>query len=267
MSTRNTVKTKNIESTFRNAATPTARLAAWQSKPAPRRLAEIREYLGKTYHAGETIAQARRALLAAQGPELSSPEAEKHLLWVSEGSPEVLDAFAGRDFLTHRGWYTDEHESETLETYAIRLARFPRLLFYAVLDSCNGDFRVNLQNWEDIDFSPSGYRSADCPETAIQDAARSLVSSNDSSTEREAEEAREFYRKDQAEQDIETNRGELKSLRREIRNLVHELKALCPSPLAGEYPAASKAIRRALSGLLTDRCKLMEENETLAASI
>jgi hypothetical protein len=261
------MKTKNIEAAFRNAATPAACLAAWQAKPSPCRLAEIRARIAAPYGGNPTFAEARRALIDGQGPELSSPEAKNPLLWVSERSPEVLATYAGRDFLNHRGWYTEDDglSGETLETYAVQLARFPRLMFYAVVDSMNGDLRVMLEDWEEIDYSDacSDYQAGDC----IAEAARQVVRSNDSSTEREAEESREYYRKDQAERDIAENRETLAALRSEIRDLCRELKALCPSPLAGTYPAAAKAIRRALGDLLADRRRLMGENETLAASI
>jgi hypothetical protein len=159
----------------------------------------------------------------------------------------------------------DGMDGETYETYAVQLARFPGLMFYAVKDSCNGDLRVMLEDWEEIDYSDAGcdYHAS----MARSEAARSVVRSNDSSTEREAEEAREYYRKDQAERDIEENRETLAGLRGEIRELCRELKALCPSPLAGTYPAAAKAVRGALADLLADRRRLMDENETLAASI
>jgi hypothetical protein len=266
------MKTKNIEAAFRNAATPAALLAAWQpprwgQRPIAGKLAQIRERMAAPYGGKPSLAEARRALIDGQDPELSSPEAESPILWVSEGSPEVLATYAGRDFLNHRGWYTmeDGMDGETYETYAVQLARFPCLMFYAVKDSCNDDLRVMLEDWEEIDYSDaeSDYQAGDC----IAEAARSVVRSNDSSTEREAEESREYYRKDQVERDIEENRETLAGLRGEIRELCRELKALCPSPLAGTYPAAAKAIRRALADLLADRRRLMDENETLAASI
>lgn len=256
------MNTKNIVSAFRNASSPAAKLAAWQNRPMFRRRESLASYYVKT----ASLTERRKARLSSQGPELSSPEAEHPLLWCKESSPEILDAFAGRDHgLDHRGCYTDNYEEETLETYAIRLARFPHLLFYGVRDSMNGDFRVHLDEWEEIDFSEceSEYHVDD----AIGDAARQLVRSNDSTTEIEAEESREFYRKDQVERDMEENRETLKGLRSEIRALAHELKTLCPSSLAIDYPAAGKALRDSLRGLLADRRELMETNSKLAASL
>lgn len=261
------MQTKHIETALRAATSPAAKLAAWQAKPAPRRLSEIRAHREKSYYAGETLAQSRAACIASQGPELSSPENPEPILWVSDRSPEVLDAFPGRDFLDHCGWYTmeDGMDGETFETYAVQLARFPGIMFYALKDSCNDDLRVMLADWEEIDFSDaeSEYQAGDC----ITEAARSVVRSNDSSTEREAEDAREFYRKDQAERDIAENRETLAGLRSEIRDLCRELKTLCPSPMAGEYPAAGKALRRALAGLLSDRRELMDRNSELSAAL
>lgn len=259
------MKTNHIVSALRNSATPAARLAAWQSRPAVFRLRQLREYLAKPYHAGETLANARKSLMSGQGPELSSPEADHPLLWVREDSREVMDAFPGRDFLNHRGWFTDEFEDETLETYAVRLAAFPRLLFYAVKDSCNGDLRVSLEEWEEIDFSEceSDYHVADC----IRDTAKEIVRSNESTTQSKAEDEREYQRKFQIENDIAENKETLKALRGKVRALAHELKALCPSPLVSQYPAAAEALRASLSDLLSERRQLFRTNAKLAAEI
>ena len=260
------MKTIHIESTLRNATSPAVRLAAWQARQAPWRLRELREEMAKPYREGETLATLRASLIHSQGPELSAPEAETPLLWLSEESDmEIRDCFPGREFLDHRGWFTDEFQEETLETYAVRLARFPQLMFYGVKDSCNGNIRVTLLEWEEIDFSDcqSDYDAG----TAVKDAAKEIVRCNDSSTEREAEESREYYRKDRIEYDIAENREMLKSLRGEIRALAHELKSLCPSPMAGEFPAAAKALRDGLRSLLRDRARIMGENEKLAAEL
>lgn len=256
------MKTTNIIATLRNAATPAARLAAWQNKHISNRRRSMADYYDET----STLAERRRALIASTGPELSSPDAENPLLWADENSPEILDSYAGRDCgLDHRGWYTDDFQDETLETYAVRLTRFPHLLFYAVLDSCDEGLRVHLDEWEEIDFSECGsdYGMSE----AIKDSARQVVRSNDSTTEREAEESREYYRKDQVERDIAENKETLASLRHEIRALAHELKTLCPSSLAIDYPAAANALRDSLKSLLKDRRELTATNANLAASL
>ncbi len=259
------MKTNHIVNALRNTETPAAKLAAWQSRPAVFRLRQLREYLAKPYHAGESLACARQSLLAGQGPELSSPEAESPLLWTREDSREVLEAFPGREFLDHRGWFTDEFQDETLETYAVRLAAFPHLMFYAVKDSCNGDLKVSLEDWEEIDFSEceSDYHVDDC----IRDTAKEIVRSNESTTQNDAEESVEYARKDRIECDIAENKETLKTLRGKVRALAHELKALCPSPLVSQYPAAAMALRESLSDLLAERRQLFRSNAKLAASL
>lgn len=256
------MKTSQIVQALRNSATPAARLAAWQNKPLWNR----RKMLAEHYNKSATLAERRKAIIDAQGPELSSPEAESPLLWLSGTSdPQIADWTAGRDFLDHRGWYSDEFHDETLETYAITLKAFPRLVFYAVLDSCSDGLRVHLDECEEVDFS--GCESEGNAEDARRDCARSVIRSNDRTTEREAEESREYYRKDRAEQDIAENKETLTGLRHEIRALCHELKTLCPSSLAVDFPAAGKALRSALAALLAKRRQLMETNEKLAASL
>jgi len=255
------MKTKYILAAFRNACTPAARLAAWQNKHLRNRRQSLTDY----YEKDASLAERRTARISSSGPELSAPEPENPLLWTHADMAEVLEAFPGKTFLSHRGWYSDNFENETLETYAVRLTRFPRLMFYAVLDSCNGDFRIALDEWEEIDFSEceSEYDAME----AIRDAAKSVIRANDSTTENEAEESREFYRKEEVKFDIAENKETLKTLRSEIRELAHELKALCPSSLTLEYPAAGKALRDGLKALLRDRRELMATNAELSASL
>lgn len=240
------MKSNHTIRALRNSTAPAAKLAAWQSLHVSSRLRRIRERRAKAYHAGESLADARRALVNQQGPELSAPENPEAYLW----DPTTLDEYAGRQFLKHRGWYSGNFESDTLETYAVRLPEFPRLMFYAVKDSCAGSLRVHLEDWEEIEGED------------VEAAARSIVRGYDSATERQAEESREYYEAEDRRCRIEENRQALKTLRGEIRSLAHELKKLCP--MAGEYPAAAAAARSTLKRLLAERVGLMEENTKLA---
>ena len=254
------MKTENIVAAFRHASAPASRLAAWQSRHPARRLRELRERM-----APATLADDRREAIAAEGPELSSPEAERPLLWSAVDGDEIREAYAGRIALDHHGWFSDNFEDETLETYAVRLERFPHLLFYAVRDSMNGDLRIALDEWEEIDFSDceSDYHVAD----AIRDAAKSLIRSYDSTTEDDAEESREYYRKDAAENEIAENRETLATLRRSIVALAREVRELCASPTAQRYPAAAQALRERLAEMLRERSDLISENLKLQASL
>ena len=252
------MKTENIVAAFRHAFAPASRLAAWQSRHPARRLRELRERMARKYSPPTTLADARREAIAAEGPELSSPEADRPLLWSAVDGDEIREAYAGRIALDHRGWYSDQWEDETLETYAVRLERFPRLLFYAVRDTMNGDLRVALDEWVEIDFSDVD---------AIRDAPRSLIRSYDSTTAREAEESREYYRKDAAENEIAENRETLATLRQSIVALAREVRELCASPTAQRYPAAAAALRERLAGMLRERADLISENQKLQATL
>lgn len=254
------MNTSHVVSALRNAASPRARLAAWQSRPLFRRI--------KTLESSAPCERLslRASIIQSTGPELSAPEAEKPLLWLSgDSDPEILESWAGRDFLDHRGWFTDEFQEGTLETYAVRLKRFPRLIFYAVRSSDSGDLKVYLDEWEEIDFSDcqSDYDSSD----AVKDCAKEVIRGNESTTQRQAEEEVEYQRKWQIEADIEENKETLKTLRHSIRSLAHELKTLCPSPMAADFPAAASALRASLKSLLRDRSRIMEKNQELAASL
>jgi hypothetical protein len=267
--------TTNIVRALRNSTTPAASLAAWQNNGVRRNLATLRKHAAPGYPCrpcnfpeNPSASDWRKALVNDPAfkrgtPEMSSPEADAPLLWLSgESDPEVLDCWAGRKFLDHRGWYTmDDMSQETIETYAVRLRRFPKLIFYATHDSMSDGFCLHLQDWEEIDFSDceSDYDAQE----AITETARSVIRGNDSTTERNAEDQREFYEQDQREQEIERNREELAGVRESARRLIRELRELCPT-LGGKYPAAAEAVQGALKGLLRERRELIARNEKLA---
>lgn len=236
------METKHIIAAYRNAASPAAQLSARLNRPLA----------------------VRRAKQYAAPIELSAADCENQWLWLDDKSPEILETFAGRIALDHCGWYQDIFYG-TLETYAVRLARFPRLIFYAVRASYGEDLRVDLAAWDEIDFA--GRECERHAADAIEDAGRDLIRSNDRKTEREAEDNREFDRAENVRNQIGENAEELKTLRREIRDLCGELKNLCPSGLATLYPSTAKAVRKSLESLLQIRRELMAENAGLSASI
>jgi hypothetical protein len=255
--------TTTIVRALRNSTTPAACLAAWQNNGTRRNLATLRKEQSKTYNAGKTIPELRaQRLKYTARPEMSSPEADAPLLWLAgESDREIKNCWAGREFLDHGGWYTmDDSFGETIETYAVQLHRFPKLIFYATKED-NDNFCLHLQEWEEIDFSDcqSEYDAG----SATEDAARSLIRSYDSTTENNAEEHREFYEQDQREQEIVQNKEELKTVRESARRLIAELRELCPA-LGEKYPAAQEAVQRTLRGLLRERRDLIARNEKLA---
>ena len=285
------MKTKHIVSALRAAATPAARLAAWQAIPIRKRLEAIRTRLapgGCTYACNvpmpadpkdAKLADWRRALIHDPAfyltpiPYVYSSEATRGietLVLDSFDSREVRRAWDCKDrecrtWLDHNGWFTDEFQSETIRAAVVELVRFPGVLFAATVESCGGMISVDLTTWETVDFSDcaSDYDA----EESRRETARSVMRSADSIAERLAESEREYQRKWRIENDISENRETLKTLRGEIRALAWELKRLCPSPLAGEYPAATSAVRGKLSDMLRERAELFAENQKLATEL
>jgi hypothetical protein len=256
------MKPETILRALRNSNSPAARLAAWQNDGVTRNLRTLRHLMVS----GKTLRNVRKEMILSDTFELSSPDAETPTLWLGNTSPAILDSWQGSQFLDHSGWFTDDEiQDETIQAYAVRLKMFPGIIFEAVVNSMNGDFQVDLSSFEEIDYSDSddGYAATAC-ET---DCARSVIQSADSTAESLAEDEREYQRKWRIENDISENKETLKTLRTEIRQLVRELKALCPSALATTYPAAANAVTGSLKRLLADRRKLMATNATLAGNL
>lgn len=250
------MKTQHIINALRNAATPAARLAAWQNHGTRRNLARIRTEQAKTWNAGQTPAAIRARLLGYQEPELSAPTCPRPLLWTGENSPEVSDFWEGRKFLKHCGWYTadDTLADWTLETCAVRLERFPHAVFYATRDNSGEGICVYLDEWEAIDYDHAGseYDAHD----ARTDTAYAMVHRYDNTTALSAEESREAFEADQREQAREQAREERATLRGEIRDLIADIRALCPA--LTDTPAAMSALRGQLERMMRERAELME---------
>ncbi len=281
------MKTQSIVSALRNATSPSARLAAWQSLPVSKRLAAIRDRLtGKhctsscTIHGEPTAAKWRNAFIhdpafyLAPVPCVYQSEDGRtvSLSLESFNSPLVADFWSPQSDRTmeraigHTGWFTDDDfQEETICPVAVELKRFPGIIFEGTIESMGGMISVDLTSWDEVDFS-----DCHCEDDAVSarfDTAKAAIQSADSTAQRMAEEEREYQRKWRAENDIAENRETLAGLRQEIRALCHELKQLCPSPLASEFPAAGKAVRDSLKSLLRDRRELMATNAELSASL
>lgn len=272
------MKTTDPARYFRNTLSPAARLARWQRLPLADRLAALRKHEAPGYPcrpcnspATMTRADWRRALIhdpaftLAPGPELSSPDAAKPVLWIDnpDRSPLIRNQWQGREFLNHRGWYTDEHEDETLEACAVELDASPGLIFEAVLDSCSGSLRVMLDEFQTVDFSEcENYRDAD---QARADAARDAIRSADSTAEREAEEERDYQREETRKMQAEEARADLAANRATVRALISELREICAGPAPAIYPAATQAVRDRLADLLRDRRDTLDNLRNLTA--
>lgn len=270
------MKTAEILRHFRNRTTHAARLARWQRLPLAARLAAIREHERPGYPcrpcnspATMTRADWRKALIDdpafshAKGPELSSPESESPYLWTHEDGPEILQAWPGRDFLSHCGWHTDDEGRDTLEAYAVQLEAFPGLIFEAIRESVSGGLRVNLNDWQAIDYSDAG--SEYDADAAREEAARDAIRSADSTAEHDAEEEREFQAEEDRKRQAEEAREELATNRAQVRAIIADLRRLCPSDLPTTYPAAAQAVRDRLADLLRDRRDTLDNLRNLTA--
>jgi len=249
------MKTDDIARALRNRTSHAATLARWQRlRPA----AQLHTLRSLPSYAGETLSERRayRLRVYHSGPELSAPDVETPILWTNEDSPEILHAYPGRDFLRHRGWYTDDDERETIEAYAVILTDFPGLIFEAVRESCSGGIRVDLSTAAAIDYSEaeSDYNASE----AREDAAREAVRAADSTAESDAEEEREYQEQERHKIDLEEARADLAANRADFRRLRRELRKLCTPAMREIYPAAADAIRAQVRALISRRTETLD---------
>lgn len=226
-----------------NSTTPAALLAAWQAIPIRRRLETLRKHMAPSYPCrpcnvpfpanGATLADWRRALIHDPAFMLADVPQFHGTEWHSLAldSAEVLDHWKG-----DTGYYIDDNYFDTTEARAVRLARFPDCVFPAITDPWNDWVTVDLAN-------PYTF-------TTPKEQARGTVNAiraADTWAEKWAEESREYYEKENA-------RNRLSELRGEVRELIADIRALCPT--LGERKAAASALRSALGKLLSERAKL-----------
>ena len=249
------MKTADIARALRNRTSPAATLARWQRlRPA----AQLHTLRNLPSYAGATLAERRAYLIRVHhsGPELSAPDSKTPILWTEENNPEVFCAYPGRDFLRHRGWYTDDDQRDTLEAYAVILADFPGLIFEAVRESCSGGIRVDLSTASAIDYSEaeSDWNASE----AREEAAREAVRAADSTAERDAEKEREHQEQERHRIDLEEARADLAANRADFRRLRRELRKLCTPAMREIYPAAADAIRAQVRALISRRSETLD---------
>lgn len=230
-----------------NSTTPAALLAAWQAIPIRRRLEALRKhaapgYPGRPCNApfpaeGATLADWRRALIhdpafmLADVPQFHGTE--WHSLNLS--SRHVRDWWRGKDVSPRStaGWYVDQWQNDTTEPYAVKLDRFPDAIFPAISDPWN--------DWVTVDLAD--------PYPATDEGMYEAIRAANQWAEKWAKDSREFYEKEEA-------RNRLSELRGEVRELIADIRALCPT--LGERKAAASALRSALGKLLSERAKLQD---------
>jgi len=231
---------------LKNATSHKARLAMWQALPLAERQRRIKNYWRKE----ASFAEKRKSLIVQLGPELS--ELEACLLWVGKDSPEIFDWFEASNTpraLNHCGWFYDEDEQfETIQAIAVRLKRFPRWIFGGAFDSQSDAACIHLDEVLSIEGED------------VDAAAREMLRMMDTLAERQAEREKDYQTQARLEFEAQERKARSVELRRETQALVAELKTLCGSPLASQFPAVAGSVKSALRALLSERKTLIEEN-------
>lgn len=147
----------------------------------------------------------------------------------------------------HRGWFSDQWQDDVIRGSVTRI-RGARCTLYVPVTGCTG-WDGTAHYIADAESVPRGSDEA-AHDRAIRDAAARA----DRLAEIEAEEAREYAAKDQAERDIEEAREAIHATNREALELIKAIKA---SGGGFEAPICSALIHR-VRDLLADRAGQFE---------
>lgn len=225
------------------------------SRPAPARLATLKAYK----HADNWRAAFKTGYVSRKCSAYNPPcsyYGETHCRWVEDVARAGL-RFVGyvKDSRSchngyfssepHFGWYSDNYHDETFYPVVYQLpARngAPRYV-YGYADPCNKGAAF-------LSFDPC-------------DNERDAQSWACRLTKHAAEDARECEAKDTAEQRQAEIADEIESARNDVKTLIRECRAVCPS--LSDAPAVREAIRNRIRRYLDDVQSLREERDTLAA--
>lgn len=138
------------------------------------------------------------------------------------------------------GWFTDSYQEETIRGAVCRM-RCPRGTLYIPVTYCTG-WDGTTHYLADAILVPKGAAEEE-HEAAKKDAARLA----DGFAESEAEESREFYAKDRADEDIAQARADIHAVNKKALALVKEIKG------AEFTPAICLALRETLARYMEER--------------
>lgn len=144
----------------------------------------------------------------------------------------------------HSGWYADNWQDALIVGHVCRM-RSPRGTLY-IPATRNTDCDGTVHYINDAELVPRG-ATEDDHDKACREAARSA----DHYAEKEAEECREYYAKDRAEQDILEARAEIHGINKFVLALLGEIKAAG----ADFTPAICTALRAEVQQYLRDRAE------------
>jgi hypothetical protein len=127
--------------------------------------------------------------------------------------------------LNHREWFADDYQDETIRgtVTVMRLGKWA----YIVAGVTYKESDCDALYWDSIEKMPAREAWDDRGDKtdALEQAMRDIAHQADSIAERTAEENREAWQKDQAEQAIEGLRDDITTARAAIRTLAKEIKA------------------------------------------
>lgn len=156
--------------------------------------------------------------------------------------------------LDHSGWYEDHHYNALIKGGVIKLR------------SSKGVYYIPVTYGTDYDgitlyFNDSEIVARGSNEDQHEDAKRQAARNADGFAEIEAENAREYAARDQAEQDISAARETIHETNKTALNLLKEIKK------AGTFsPGICDALKSHLNGLLATRADAFETIEKLTAN-
>ena len=161
--------------------------------------------------------------------------------WRETGdAADILRSAGGWRAADECNWYADNDQNDVIKSAVLQLPARNGLARYIPATYCTG--------WDGATCYPLDWY--DTPEEAARAAA--------SYAETEAEESREFYAKDRAEQDIEEAREEIHRINAAALELVREIK----TQGRAFSPAICSALRGQLLEYMSDR---REQFRTIAA--
>ncbi len=127
--------------------------------------------------------------------------------------------------IDHRGWFADDYQDETIRgtVTVMRLGKWAYIVAGVTYKESDGDCLY----WDTIEKMPAreAWDEHGDKTEALEQAMRDIAYQADSIAERRAEEDREAWQKDQAEQAISELRDDIATARAAIRELAKEIKA------------------------------------------
>lgn len=150
--------------------------------------------------------------------------------------------------IDHKGWYVDSWQDALIVGHVVKL-RSPRGTLY-IPATRNTDCDGTTHYLADAELVPKG-ASEDEHDDACREAARSA----DHYAEREAEEARDFEARGQAEAQIEEARAEIHRVNQQALALLAETKSARQTGGAVFGPAVCEALRARVRALLAARAQ------------